>query len=728
MFVGVRVVRGPDWKWGDQDGGKGCVGTVVPAQAKDSVKGVWVRWDSGQAANYRAGGASGKYDLRIYDNAQLERNQPVRVQHPTVICDCCQEEGIVGIRWKCLECRDFDLCHSCYNEGKHDLGHCFTRIETNSVPGIEVPCRFGATKCRSLGIFPGARVMRGPDWEWEDQDGGEGKVGTVSEVSGGEGTHRSWVAVKWPGRSTNKYRRGHEGKLDLQYTDKETMGEFYIEHLPRLDGTRVQPYLDSGDKVRLLDMDPLKLKELQLERCGWNEEITDFRGKVGEVIVVDTDGDVKVNFGGASFFINPLCLVMEKKKGAEESTASAGDTDVGELLAALLLKSQLGKLGDLFGGLADTSGGAALFQAAATGNTNKVREIINDHPDAVKFQTNKRETALQAASHRGHMDVVTALVKAKAPLEQQDEDGDRALAFAVLGDEPKIVKCLLQAGSIINAANNNGLTPLHLAAAKDHQTCVEVLLKHDKQKCDVNYKDKDGDSPLLFAISKNNKQIIHLLINHPRINLRQVNKKGFNSLHHAVFCQNSFAVEWILGNSPDMINVAKTDGFTALHIAATNGLDEVILILVKQANCNKELKNNDGQTALHLATNDTYNKCIEALVNNGANVNAQDSDGDTSLHLVMIEASMKDILRVTPLGQLMELVEQIDEDSSSDQRTNLVLIALYLIKNGADIYIKNKKGQNVLDLTLNPKVKQLLKTLFELKRSGETPKKRCTVS
>ena len=26
--VGVRVVRGPDWKWGKQDGGEGHLGTV----------------------------------------------------------------------------------------------------------------------------------------------------------------------------------------------------------------------------------------------------------------------------------------------------------------------------------------------------------------------------------------------------------------------------------------------------------------------------------------------------------------------------------------------------------------------------------------------------------------------------------------------------------------------------------------------------------------------------
>ena len=36
---GLRVVRGPGWKWGEQDGGEGSVGTVVDIQknASDSL-------------------------------------------------------------------------------------------------------------------------------------------------------------------------------------------------------------------------------------------------------------------------------------------------------------------------------------------------------------------------------------------------------------------------------------------------------------------------------------------------------------------------------------------------------------------------------------------------------------------------------------------------------------------------------------------------------------------
>ena len=34
-------------------------------------------------------------------------------------------------------------------------------------------------KISARGIFPGARVVRGVDWLWDDQDGGSGKKGKV---------------------------------------------------------------------------------------------------------------------------------------------------------------------------------------------------------------------------------------------------------------------------------------------------------------------------------------------------------------------------------------------------------------------------------------------------------------------------------------------------------------------------------------------------------------------
>lgn len=44
-------------------------------------------------------------------------------------------------------------------------------------------------KITSRGIFPGARVVRGVDWQWEDQDGGNGRRGKVTEIQVISRTH-----------------------------------------------------------------------------------------------------------------------------------------------------------------------------------------------------------------------------------------------------------------------------------------------------------------------------------------------------------------------------------------------------------------------------------------------------------------------------------------------------------------------------------------------------------
>ena len=64
VLLGLRVVRGPNWDSGDEDGGEGCVGTVVDRPAASRVT---VQWDSGERASYRCG-ENGKYDLRVLDS------------------------------------------------------------------------------------------------------------------------------------------------------------------------------------------------------------------------------------------------------------------------------------------------------------------------------------------------------------------------------------------------------------------------------------------------------------------------------------------------------------------------------------------------------------------------------------------------------------------------------------------------------------------------------------
>lgn len=76
---GLRVVRGPNWNYDDQDGGEGCVGTVVDWKktmffdvfalitgfSKKAFFGqITVIWDNGIKADYRIG-YQGAFDLRV---------------------------------------------------------------------------------------------------------------------------------------------------------------------------------------------------------------------------------------------------------------------------------------------------------------------------------------------------------------------------------------------------------------------------------------------------------------------------------------------------------------------------------------------------------------------------------------------------------------------------------------------------------------------------------------
>lgn len=69
-------------------------------------------------------------------------------------------------------------------------------------------------KITTRGIFPGARVVRGVDWQWEDQDGGNGRRGKVSEIQDWAAqSPRSAAYVLWDIGTKNLYRSGYEGMV-----------------------------------------------------------------------------------------------------------------------------------------------------------------------------------------------------------------------------------------------------------------------------------------------------------------------------------------------------------------------------------------------------------------------------------------------------------------------------------------------------------------------------------
>uniref|UniRef100_A0A8D3A7D4 E3 ubiquitin-protein ligase MIB2 n=1 Tax=Scophthalmus maximus TaxID=52904 RepID=A0A8D3A7D4_SCOMX len=781
MEVGMRVVRGLDWKWGNQDDGEGHVGTVVEIGRQGSTttpdKTVVVQWDSGTRTNYRTG-YQGAYDLLLYDNAQIG------VRHSNIICDSCKKHGIMGMRWKCKVCFDYDLCTQCYMNNKHDLGHAFERYETaHSQPVILAP-RQNLPRIILKGIFQGVKVVRGPDWDWGNQDGGEGKVGKVVDIRGWDTeSGRSVASVTWSNGTTNVYRMGHKGKVDLKYVSDGQGGFYYKDHLPKLgehaelqrqesaDGHSFQ----QGDKVKcLLEVDILRqmqeghggwnpkmaeyicrigtvhritdrgdvrvqysnnirwtfhpgaltkvntfgvgelvqvledmesVKRLQAGHGEWTDSMAPVLGQMGKVLKVYADGDLRVAFGGQTWTFNPACLSGRPVEVDANLMTAENPNESGSTVISVLEK--------LLSQSTEQDNPSRLVIEAAHGSANKVRELVQKYPDKVDIK-NQGKTALQVAAHQGHMEVVKALLQANSSIEVKDEDGDTALHYTAFGNQAEIARLLLSKGANVNLLNNSMCTPLHIAVNKGFTDVVRVLTEHS---ADVNLQDSYGDTPLHDAIAKDFRNVIEILVVVPNIDFTQQNHRGFNLLHHAALKGNKLATEKILGRARQLVDVKKEDGFSALHLAALNNHREVAEILVKEGRCDINIRNNRNQTPLQLAVTQGHTELVQLLVAEGADVNMEDEDGDTAMHVALLRPQLANVM-LSPTLSASGLLGNTELSVGA-------AMACFLAQEGADINYANHKGKSPLDLVADSTMVQLIKGFSEKHRTLQRPQSTC---
>ncbi|XP_055748484.1 E3 ubiquitin-protein ligase MIB2-like isoform X3 [Salvelinus fontinalis] len=762
MEVGMRVVRGLDWKWGNQDDGDGHVGTVVEIGRQGSTttpdKTVVVQWDSGTRTNYRTG-YQGSYDLLLYDNAQIG------VRHSNIICDSCKKHGIMGMRWKCKVCFDYDLCTQCYMNNKHDVGHAFERYETAHSQTVCLAPRQNLPRIILKGIFQGVKVVRGPDWDWGNQDGGEGKVGKVVDIRGWDTeSGRSVASVTWSNGTTNVYRMGHKGKVDLKYVSDVQGGFYYKDHLPKLgEHAELQRQesaeghtFNQGDKVKcLLEVDILRqmqeghggwnpkmaevntfgvgelvrvledidgVKRLQAGHGEWTDSMTPALGQVGKVLKVYADGDLRVAFNGQTWTFNPACLSAQSVEVDANLMTAENPNVSGNTVISVLEK--------LLSQSTDQDNPSRLVIEAAHGSANKVRELVQKYPDKVDIK-NQGKTALQVAAHQGHMEVVLALLQANSSIEVKDEDGDTALHYTAFGNQAEIARLLLSKGANVNLLNNSMCTALHIAVNKGFTDVVRVLSEHS---ADINLQDSYGDTPLHDAIAKDFRNIIEILVVVPNIDFTQQNHRGFNLLHHAALKGNKLATEKILARARQLVDVKKEDGFSALHLASLNNHRDVAEILVKEGRCDVNIRNNRNQTPLQLAVTQGHGDLVQLLVVEGADVNVEDEDGDTAMHVALSRPQLANATLTPATTSTTTTTQERGERGPGSSSSSLycqlsssglmgntelsvgAAIACFLAQEGANINYANHKGKSPLDLVADTAVLQLIKSFSEKQR------------
>lgn len=440
------------------------------------------------------------------------------------------------------------------------------------------------------------------------------------------------------------------------------------------------------------------------------------------------------------------------------------------------------------------------------------------------------------AAHNGRVDLIEKLSQAGADLGQVSHDAWTAAHAAIEANSAEVLEKLIVCKVDINLSKNDGLTPVAMAVDRGYlplfkiltgvikdlnknessNLLVEIAAQKDRAdfiplfaeaKINLNQIGKDGLTPVMHATKFGYVNTVEAF-RQAGVSLEQSNSEGETLLYLATQQGNKAMVEYFIQQKVNLNKAAKS-GKTAVVIALELRQYEILAILLKagaeskaygeplihyavkqgnlycyglstviQASDDVDVLNSNGQTALEvLVRHDVY---IPEELWNRANLNKQNPDGDTVLHIVVRNAIVRDMwvkklfprnpkslqnkegntplhvalqhLRLQNLLHILDALLNIETDINRtnvngdtplhlifhiknkanywDDYSKLAIITKQFIQKGADVNKPNLAGDTPFHLALMNSEEEIVKQfLLEAKvdlaktnSAGQTPK------
>jgi ankyrin repeat protein len=349
-----------------------------------------------------------------------------------------------------------------------------------------------------------------------------------------------------------------------------------------------------------------------------------------------------------------------------------------------------------------------LFNLMNNVNSQKIIEnIILKFTDNNFLDENKNNLLYFAINKNLSIDVIKKIIEKNININNINNDLDTVLSFAIKNKKSDdLIKLLINNNSNINYIDNNVESIYHLLLNNGYNSIIELII--DKILY-FNIKDLNNNNELQYGIIKKlPSDILMKLID--KVNINNINKDGYNSLHLAIQYHYIDIIKKLLEKNID-INTNIVNIKSTLYLCLENDiLDENILLqILEKTVVNKEISrspiniglqknislklidkmidifdvnyideyNNNSITILSfLFTNDNFNdyyNIMLKLINKNININHIISN---NINIIGIILSNKQLKHDNKLILVKKLIENNIDLICENMKPSLLMLGL----------------------------------------------------
>ena len=171
----------------------------------------------------------------------------------------------------------------------------------------------------------------------------------------------------------------------------------------------------------------------------------------------------------------------------------------------------------------------------------------------------------------------------------------------------------------------------------NNKEIINTLINYSSQAYEIV--DNKKHNAFHYAIKYSNDYVIDLLID--KINIQTKDFKNNNYLHYSIKHHNIYSFNKLMdlikeSNNYDIFNQTNNNGDTPLILMVTNHIDYDIIDIINHLQVNLNIQNNnyDSLITLSITNQQLLNSLLKTI--NYVNWNLQDHDGNTIIHLMII--------------------------------------------------------------------------------------------